>query len=437
MTFTQCLMTSRAKEVFDQRNTDAIGNNGDWFRQKLPHYDDAYSFDVPLRSSFVSNSTGVGFSPIRRKTEDLGLLFRSHATDDVKVDERSLRHGFLAFFVAVLKNYRRYLVYASRERPSPLAAFRNEAFIADHPSSWQPFLISLVQSQAFSQFVDERVGRIQTGEQKGFQLNDLIFFDESIDAKMNRYSFSLSFKDTPFLSSTADVHAKSYVPPSPDTSEIDSDKTFRYDRFPSLLTTNFAHNTGIKINFAFESTAKGQALAAAASQARLKRTNSYSPVDDLTIASCHFSSYLTVLAHRIVQSESPITLAAKRSAYEIEKQVAMFHGSPIKLNSEKPHIDLSHVSSNEYYRDGAASVLSSRTALPELSAEEEAKSFSARRLALKVALESLNCLTRMNDSPDEISFRFVHQKYFQSYQSNAGTSSMHVQNVASHAAPSR
>ena len=36
-----------------------------------------------------------------------------------------------------------------------------------------------------------------------------------------------------------------------------------------------------------------------------------------------------------------------------------------------------------------------------IAALEEAAS-----LALKVALESLNCLTAMNDTPDEISFRW-------------------------------
>jgi hypothetical protein len=40
-------------------------------------------------------------------------------------------------------------------------------------------------------------------------------------------------------------------------------------------------------------------------------------------------------------------------------------------------------------------------------AEDEAALAAAAKLALKVTLECLNCLTKMNDSPDEISFRLV------------------------------
>ena len=433
------MLSARSKEVFDRRDIDAFGNEGDWFRQKLPHYDDAYTYDIPIRPSFISEDSATPHGAYRRKTEDIGQRLRSQAAGRVKVDEKALRHGFLAFFVAVLKNYRRYLVYASRERPSPLAAFRNEAFIADHPTNWQPFLITLVHSQAFSQFVDERVGRLQAGEQKGFQSNDVVFFDESIDAKMNRYSFALTLNDTPFLSSTADVHAKSYVPPSPDSTGIEPDSLFSYDRFPSLRIENFATNNGVKINRAFENTAKGQALAAAASQARLKRVNSGAPVDDLTIASCHFSSYLTVLAYRIVQSPAPTPPPAKANVFEIEKHIAVFHGSPRKSDPDKTFIDLSKSSSYDLSKDGNTSPLSSRVnPLPAISAVDEARLLSARKLALKVALECLNCLTKMNDSPDEISFRLVDIMSSSSIvYVFLGTSLMPARNAASHAAQSR
>jgi hypothetical protein len=49
----------------------------------------------------------------------------------------------------------------------------------------------------------------------GDKLRDVVFFDESIDAKMNRYMFKLHNIDTPFLLDTTDKHAKTYVPPTP------------------------------------------------------------------------------------------------------------------------------------------------------------------------------------------------------------------------------
>jgi hypothetical protein len=280
------------------------------------------------------------------KTDSIGI-FKSHSSisrhhnsftsiETASVDEQQLRHGFLGFFVAILKNYRRFLVYASRERPSPLAAFRNEAFIAEHPVDWHPFLIALVQSQAFSQFVDERVGRIQTGENRGAMMNDIVFFDESIDAKMNRYYFSLSTIDTPFLKSTADNHAKTYVPPSPDSNGLEDliNGSITYNRFPLLDPVFFAPLRAGNVNSAFEASTRGQALAAAASQARLKRTNAVPATENLSLASCHWSCILTVLSHLIVTSSTHAKGIQRASCHDIQLEIA-FHGSPFKPASSR------------------------------------------------------------------------------------------------------
>lgn len=67
----------------------------------------------------------------------------------------------------------------------------------------------------------------------------MIFFDESIDAKMNRYMFKFRSIDTPFLLDNANLHAKTYVAPTPNVSGLGEDKkegggTYLYERFPSL-----------------------------------------------------------------------------------------------------------------------------------------------------------------------------------------------------------
>jgi hypothetical protein len=49
----------------------------------------------------------------------------------------------------------------------------------------------------------------------------VVFFDESIDAKMNRYTFKLRSIDTPFLNNSEDKkYTKTYVAPTPDRSNI-------------------------------------------------------------------------------------------------------------------------------------------------------------------------------------------------------------------------
>jgi hypothetical protein len=48
---------------------------------------------------------------------------------------------------------------------------------------------------------------------------DILFFDESIDAKLNRYSLQLHVRDTPFLNDKSNKHVKTYVVESVDHQE--------------------------------------------------------------------------------------------------------------------------------------------------------------------------------------------------------------------------
>ena len=71
-----------------------------------------------------------------------------------------------------------------------------------------------------------------------FPHSDVVFFDESIDAKLNRYMFKFRNIDTPFLLDNANLHAKTYVPPTANTvglTDYGKDgRIYEYARFPSL-----------------------------------------------------------------------------------------------------------------------------------------------------------------------------------------------------------
>jgi hypothetical protein len=68
----------------------------------------------------------------------------------------------------------------------------------------------------FTQFIDERSLHSMAED----RLTDITFFDESIDAKMNRYMFNLQKIDTPFLLDDARRHIKTFVPPTPNTDNL-------------------------------------------------------------------------------------------------------------------------------------------------------------------------------------------------------------------------
>ena len=58
-------------------------------------------------------------------------------------NEKNIREHFLNFFVAVLKDYRKFLNFGS----TSLFNFRSEEFINSQPSDWTPFLRMLVGTQ--------------------------------------------------------------------------------------------------------------------------------------------------------------------------------------------------------------------------------------------------------------------------------------------------
>lgn len=83
----------------------------------------------------------------------------------------------------------------------------------EQAAEWQPLLSEIVTTQAFSDFLDDRIALNKLDR-------DVIFFDESIEAKLNRYTFRMKSIDTPFLTYEEDKHTKTYVPPPPLTTDL-------------------------------------------------------------------------------------------------------------------------------------------------------------------------------------------------------------------------
>ena len=72
----------------------------------------------------------------------------------------SVCRPFADFFVALLGNYRKYV---KQDRDSSKLGLDSTAFIASHPKGQQPFLRAVIASQAFQQFIQERVVHLASG----------------------------------------------------------------------------------------------------------------------------------------------------------------------------------------------------------------------------------------------------------------------------------
>ena len=97
------LPTSRSRKLLQQilaAGPIFAGRKSDWRELRLPYFDDAFS-SISDRPGFCPE-IGPPSSKESGSSKDA-----THRISSADVDEAVLRSGFLKFFVAMLKNYRR------------------------------------------------------------------------------------------------------------------------------------------------------------------------------------------------------------------------------------------------------------------------------------------------------------------------------------------
>eukprot|EP00624_Nannochloropsis_granulata_P004923 evm.model.NODE_34840_length_33638_cov_20.784470.5 len=92
----------------------------------------------------------------------------------------AVRDAFLGFFLALLKDYRKYLTFPTNEDPKLKLGFKQTDFIASHPSEWAPFLGEFCRTQALQSFLDARLQ--PDPEDSG----EVAYFDELVEARQKR-----------------------------------------------------------------------------------------------------------------------------------------------------------------------------------------------------------------------------------------------------------
>jgi hypothetical protein len=144
----------------------------------------------------------------------------------------SVREAFLRLFVALLRGYRRCLVYPTKQDPQHVRGyFSRAAFLDNMGEEYRPFVAALMSTQAFQNFIDARM-------QPDPDDLDIIFFDESIEAKKNRSRLQVIKKGTEFLLTGTFNKVKTIVALAPDTSDLEDWRArataSSVDRWPSL-----------------------------------------------------------------------------------------------------------------------------------------------------------------------------------------------------------
>jgi pentatricopeptide repeat protein len=140
----------------------------------------------------------------------------------------AVQDSFLRFFVSVMKNYRKYLVSPKKSRH----LFQTDRFLEGLSVRNDPFTAELTMTQHFDDFITRRM--YSPGEP------DIKFFEQSIDAKLNRSKLKIRKVETLFLQS-AKAHKEltkiEAVPPNDSglsqyRSPEDDSRPYEYKKLP-------------------------------------------------------------------------------------------------------------------------------------------------------------------------------------------------------------
>ncbi|OZJ01407.1 hypothetical protein BZG36_05672, partial [Bifiguratus adelaidae] len=123
-------------------------------------------------------------------------------------DEHAVQEAFLGCFSSLLWNYRQAMTTDSGDASggdflqSSVAYigramyFSKERFLKTADRDTRPYLATLVNSQAFTQFITERLRRSPRD-------SEILFFDEIIKLKLNQSKLKFVKEETPFLEDTS------------------------------------------------------------------------------------------------------------------------------------------------------------------------------------------------------------------------------------------
>ncbi|KAJ3367898.1 hypothetical protein HDU91_000999 [Kappamyces sp. JEL0680] len=131
------------------------------------------------------------------------LVLTEAAPCALHFNEEKIAHGFFKTFTSLLKHYRTHM----KKNVSPTAStesfeestmeqwFNKPDFLAEFDSESRQFMTVLVDTQAYAQFILDRIERPEDDY-------EVLYFDESIKQKLNRSRMRFTKEPTPFLDET-------------------------------------------------------------------------------------------------------------------------------------------------------------------------------------------------------------------------------------------
>jgi hypothetical protein len=164
---------------------------GSVWDERIRTRDDAFNL------AYLPDSTTLEFSDDANCDAENGTLPKQSRWDAVQ-------EAFLRFYVAMLQDYRKFMPTENVDKRSSWrgkegvsdARFKIDEFIQSSSAEFRPFIEEMVMTQQFDDFITKRMFDAKKAP-------DVIFFDQSIEAKKNRSRRKFKKVDTPFLHSAS------------------------------------------------------------------------------------------------------------------------------------------------------------------------------------------------------------------------------------------
>jgi pentatricopeptide repeat protein len=139
--------------------------------------------------------------------------------------ERNARDAFFRVFVSMLRTYRDYINFPVATNPQPVECFDMSGYLKKQPEQSHEFFRQFCETQAFQRFIEDRMYPSENHSQ-------VLFFDESVVAKLNRSTFTKS-RETPFLNDKSFAITKTFVASAADTTGL-RPEGYVYQHWPTL-----------------------------------------------------------------------------------------------------------------------------------------------------------------------------------------------------------
>lgn len=157
--------------------------------------------------------------------------------------DEKIRKAFLRFFTSIFQKYRQFMIHPDDKKKDPNNKenplfcefhlekfFKKSLFLKEASTdSCKIFMGKVLETQSFTKFLLDRLTSQNTQE--------VVFFDESIDAKTNRSKLKIYKKETPFLNDASLKIENTVIAMEADESNLPSDKLFMYPEFPEIDPT--------------------------------------------------------------------------------------------------------------------------------------------------------------------------------------------------------